>query len=85
MASRTGKVGLVEYKGVAVLRINNWDASINTDMRDHTTFSTGTVIWRTTKPGLSGGSGDIFATIWLHHPPRPRPLKVFGHRTSMIG
>ena len=63
MASRTGKVGLVEYKGVVVLRINGWDASINTDMRDHTVFSTGDVIWRTTKPGLSGGSGT-FSGFW---------------------
>lgn len=63
MASRTGKVGLVEYKGVPVLRINQWDCSVNTDMRDHTTFSTGTVVWRTTQPGLSGGSGT-FSGFW---------------------
>ena len=63
MASKTGKVGLVKYKGVVVLRINGWDATINTDMRDHTVFSTGDVIWRTTKPGLSGGSGT-FSGFW---------------------
>lgn len=63
MASRTGTEGLVEYKGVPVLRINNWSATINTDIRDHTTFSTGDLRWRTTKPGLAGWSGT-FSGFW---------------------
>lgn len=63
MGARTGTEGLVEYKGVPVLRINNWSVDINTDIRDHTSFTTGTLKWRTTKPGLSGGSGT-FAGFW---------------------
>ena len=63
MAARTGKSGLVEYKGVPVLRINNWNANINIDMRDHTSFTTGPLQWRVTKPGLAGGSGT-FAGFW---------------------
>lgn len=63
MGSRTGTEGLVEYKGVPVLRIQNWTADIQTDIRDHTTFSTGDLKWRTTKPGLSGWSGS-FAGFW---------------------
>ena len=63
MAARTGKAGLVEYKGVPVLRINNWSADVNTDIRDHTSFTTGELQWRTTKPGLSGGSGS-FSGFW---------------------
>lgn len=63
MAARSGKEGLVEYKGVPVLRINNWKANVNTDMRDHTSFTTGTLTWRVTKPGLAGGSGT-FSGFW---------------------
>ncbi len=63
MAARTGTDGLVNYKGVPVLRIQNWSASINTDIRDHTSFTTGGTKWRTTAPGLAGGSGT-FDGFW---------------------
>ena len=63
MAARTGKEGIVEYKGVPVFRIQNWSLNINTDMRDHTSFSTGVVQWREIAPGLSGASGN-FAGFW---------------------
>lgn len=63
MAAVTGKEGVVEYKGVPVFRINNWSVSVNVDMRDHTSFSTGTVQWREIAPGLSGANGN-FAGFW---------------------
>jgi len=59
----TGKSGLVNYKGVAVLRIQNWSINVNTDMRDHTSFTTGTLTWREIAAGLAGGSGN-FAGFW---------------------
>jgi len=59
----TGKSGLVEYKGVPVLRINNWSASVNTDMRNHTSFTTGTLTWNVIAPGLAGGNGT-FSGFW---------------------
>ena len=63
MAVVTGKEGLVLYKGVPVLHITGWTANVNIDMRDHTSFTTGTVQWRVTAPGLSGGGGS-FNGFW---------------------
>lgn len=63
MAAITGKEGLVEYKGVPVFRINNWNVDVQTDMRDHTSFTTGTLQWRTIAPGLSGANGT-FSGFW---------------------
>ncbi len=63
MAALTGKSGLVNYKGVPVLRIQNWSINVNTDMRDHTSFTTGTLTWRVMAPGLAGASGN-FAGFW---------------------
>lgn len=63
MAAITGKEGLVEYKGVPVLRINDWSAQVNTDMKDHTSFTTGALQWRTIAPGLSGANGS-FSGFW---------------------
>ena len=39
----------------------DWEASVNVDIRDHTAFSTGSTDaqWRTTKSGLSGGTVTI--------------------------
>jgi len=59
MAAITGKSGIVHYKGVPVLRIKDWSASVNVDMRDHTSFTTGTLTWRTIAPGLAGGDGNM--------------------------
>jgi hypothetical protein len=56
MAAITGKSGMIHYKGVPVLRIRDWTANTNVDIRDHTTFTTGTLQWRTVAPGLSGGT-----------------------------
>jgi hypothetical protein len=63
MGAITGKEGLVEYKGVPVFRIQNWTATVNTDIRDHTSFSTGTLQWREVAPGLSGANGS-FSGFW---------------------
>ena len=63
MAALSGKVGLVEYKGVPVLRIQSWTANVNTDLRDVTSFSTGTLQWREFITGLSGASGS-FDGFW---------------------
>jgi hypothetical protein len=63
MAALSGKSGIVHYGGVPVLRINNWTVNTNTNMRDHTSFTTGTLQWRSIAPGLSGGNGT-FAGFW---------------------
>ena len=63
MAVVTGKEGLVLYKGVPVLHIQNWSANVNVDIRDHTSFTTAALQWRVTKPGLSGGGGS-FSGFW---------------------
>lgn len=63
MAVVTGKEGKVLYKGVPVLHIQNWSANVNVDIRDHTSFTTGALQWRVTKPGLSGGAGS-FSGFW---------------------
>lgn len=60
----TGKSGMIHYKGVPVFYINQWDASVNTDMRDHTSFTTGTLQWRTIAPGLSGANGSA-SGFWV--------------------
>ena len=63
MPAITGKSGVVHYKGVPVYRINNWSCNVNTDIRDHTSFTTGTLQWRSVAPGLSGANGN-FAGFW---------------------
>ncbi len=63
MPAVTGKSGIVHYKCVPVLRIQNWAANVNVDMRDHTSFTTGTLTWRTVAPGLAGAAGN-FAGFW---------------------
>ena len=63
MAAITGKSGIVHYKGVPVLRIKNWSIDVSVDMRDHTSFTTGTLTWRTMAPGLAGASGN-FDGFW---------------------
>lgn len=63
MAALSGKSGLVLYKGVPVFQINNWSANVNVDMRDHTSFTTGTLTWRTVLPGLAGANGS-FSGFW---------------------
>jgi hypothetical protein len=59
MAAKSGKQGLVNYKGVPVFRINNWEANPVTDMRNHTSFTTGSLQWTVTAPGLSSWTGTI--------------------------
>ena len=63
MAALTGKSGLVEYKDVPVLRIKDWSINGTVDMRDHTSFTTGTLMWREIAPGLAGASGN-FSGFW---------------------
>jgi len=63
MAALTGKSGIVHYKGVPVYRIQNWTINVQTDMRDHTSFTTGTLQWRVMAPGLSGANGT-FSGFW---------------------
>ncbi len=59
----TGKTGKVNYRGVPVLRINSWTLNVNSDIRDHTSFTTGTLQWRSVAPGLSGANGS-FDGFW---------------------
>ena len=63
MSALTGKLGIVHYGGVPVYRIQNWSLNVNTDIRDHTSFTTGALQWRTVAPGLSGANGS-FAGFW---------------------
>ena len=58
MSAITGKEGIIIYKTVPVFRINSWDIQVNTDMRDHTSFTTDTLQWRVMAPGLSGAAGS---------------------------
>lgn len=55
----TGKEGLVQYKGEAVDELNNFSADVAVDIRDHTAFTTGSVFFRTTKPGLAGLTATV--------------------------
>ncbi len=59
MASVSGKQGLVTYKGQPVDTINDFSADVAVDIRDHTSFTTGTVFFRITKPGLAGGTATV--------------------------
>jgi len=59
MAAVTGKSGVVNRGGVTVLSMNSWSIDLDSDMRDHTSFSTGTLQWRTFLPGLSQWSGTF--------------------------
>jgi len=63
MAAVTGKSGIAHYKGVPVLRIKDWSCTVNTDIRDITTFTTGTLTWRSILPGLAGADGN-FSGFW---------------------
>lgn len=56
MATRSGKQGLVSYAGQPVDSINSANFDVNIDARDHTSFTTGTVFFRTMLPGLAAGS-----------------------------
>lgn len=59
MAAVSGKQGLVSYKGSAVDSLNDAGFDVDVDMRDHTSFSTGSVFFRTMKPGLAGGTATV--------------------------
>jgi predicted secreted protein len=58
MGTLTGKSGKIEYAGGKVASIGSWSADVNVDIRDHTTFSTGTLLWRTRKDGLAEWSAS---------------------------
>ncbi len=59
----TGKSGIVHYRGVPVYQIRDWSINVSNDMRDHTSFTTGTLQWRVIAPGLSGANG-AFNGFW---------------------
>ena len=59
MATVAGKQALVTYKGVFVDHANDYSADVAVDIRDHTSFTTGTVFFRVTKPGLAGGTATV--------------------------
>lgn len=58
MAELSGKVAHVEYGGGHVADLDNWELTIDTDMIDVTSFTTGTLQWREMIDGLSGWSGS---------------------------
>jgi len=57
--SVSGKQGLVQRSGVTVLSINNWSIDIDSNMLDHTSFSSSAAQWRDWAVGLSGWSGSF--------------------------
>lgn len=59
MATLSGKKGLVEYDGGQVASFRNWSLDVDTNMLDHTVWSTGTDQWRSFTDGLSGWSGSF--------------------------
>lgn len=59
MAEISGKVAKVEYAAGKVDSLDEWNMTINSDMLDVTTFTTGTVQWREFITGLSDWSGTV--------------------------
>lgn len=59
MAEIAGKVAKVMYGGGDVVSLDDWNVTVNSDMLDVTTFSTGTVQWRDFITGLSDWSGTV--------------------------
>lgn len=63
MAEIAGKVSKLEYAGGKVDSFDDFSLSIDTDMLDTTTFSTGTVQWRDFITGLSGWTATASANF----------------------
>lgn len=59
MAELSGKLALVEYDGGQVASLDNWTLTVDTNMLDITTFTTGTVQFRDFTPGLSGWTATV--------------------------
>ena len=59
MAEISGKVALVEYDGGQVASLDNWTVTVDTNMLDITTFSTGDLQFRSFTPGLSGWTATV--------------------------
>jgi len=59
MAAVAGRHGLIKYKTKQVFRLDHWDANLQNDMLDITSFSTDGTQWRSFLPGLSQWSGTI--------------------------
>lgn len=68
MAEISGKQGNIEYAGGHVAAFDDWNVTVDVNMLDVTTFSTGTLQWRDFIPGLSGftasasGNFDVDST-----------------------
>lgn len=59
MAALTGKGGTVLIGTVPILTLNDWNITIENNLHDVTSFSTGDVVWRSFAVGLNSGSGSI--------------------------
>lgn len=59
MAAVAGRHGLIKYKTKQVFRLDHWDANLQNDMLDITSFTTDGVQWRSFLPGLSSWTGTI--------------------------
>jgi hypothetical protein len=59
MAGRSGKQGTISWAGGNVAGFDNWALDIVNNMLDVTVFSTGTVQWTESTPGLSSFTGTI--------------------------
>ena len=60
MASLSGKAAEVKYStDTKLVGFNNWNIDVDVNMLDVTTFTTGTLQWRSFISGLSGFTGQI--------------------------
>ncbi len=59
MAEITGKEAKVIYAAGDIVALDEWSVSVDVDMQDVTTFSTGTLQWRDFIPGLSGWTATV--------------------------
>ena len=63
MAALSGKEALVEYDGGQVTNVDEWSMDVDDNLLEITSFTTGTVQWRTWTPGLNGWTGSITANF----------------------
>ena len=59
MAEITGKSAKVMYGGGDVVGLDEWSVSVDVSQHDVTTFSTATLQWRDSIPGLSGWTASV--------------------------
>ena len=58
MAALSGKSAKLQYSTGPVNVLDNWSVDVDVDMLDVTSFTTGTLQWRSMIAGLSGWTGS---------------------------